>query len=259
MALKKIIVEFIQKAKERLTAGPELKQKPENFLQALLVEQEKTGSLTDEEIFGNVFTLLLAGEDTTSNTIAWTLYYLLQNPDAYQKIKSEIDHVLKDNDLLSNQDALHALTYTEAVANESMRICPVTPLLFLESLQDQVVKDILLKKGDRIMLQSRIAQHKDKHFSDASSFIPERWLQETKCPVHQTDVFRTFGAGPRFCPGKTLAMHEIKMALAMIIHNFDLSLAVNPNEVNQRFAFTLFPENLLMEIKPRVRREINAV
>ena len=250
-ALKKIMSEFIQKAKERLKTLPELKDKPENFLQALLVEQEKTGNFSDEEIFGNVFTLLLAGEDTTSNTISWTLYYLLQNPEAYKKIKAEIDSVLKDDTFLNNPDSLLALMYTEAVAMESMRICPVTPILFLESLQEQVVKDVLLKKGDRIMLQSRIAQNKDMHFSNASSFVPERWLPETKCPVHQTDVFRTFGAGPRFCPGKTLAVHEMKMALAMIIHNFDLSMAVKAQDVNQQFAFTLFPENLMLEIKPK--------
>jgi cytochrome P450/nitrite reductase/ring-hydroxylating ferredoxin subunit len=257
LALKKTMLEFIQKAKDRLVANPDLKDKPENFLQALLVEQEKSGSFSDDEIFGNVFTLLLAGEDTTSNTISWTLYYLLQNPEVYAKIKTEIDTVLQNDTLLTKENSLQELKYTEAVAMESMRICPVTPMLFLESLQDQVVKGYQLKKGTRILMQSRIAQKKDAHFSDAASFIPERWLEGNTCPVHQPDIFRTFGAGPRFCPGKNLAMHEIKMALAMILHNFDLSLAVTADSVNQTFAFTLFPENLMVKIKAKSKEEVS--
>ncbi len=248
-SLEQTITEFIKKAREEVTEHPELKANPQNFLQALLAEQEKSGAISDKEIYGNVFILLLAGEDTTSNSIAWALFYLTQHPEAYEKLRKEADTV--PGVVIEDAKYLSDLKYTEAVAMETLRIKPVTPTLFLESLEDQRINGLLLKKGTTVMMQSKVAQTGDAYFTNADRFMPERWLAGADMPLHNTDVFRTFGAGPRFCPGKTLALHEMKMALSMIVKNFDLKLAVRPSEVKERFAFTLFPENLMIEILPR--------
>ena len=250
-SLEQTITQFIQKAREEVAAHPELKTNPENFLQALLAEQEKSGAISDKEIYGNVFILLLAGEDTTSNSIAWALFYLIQHPAVFEKLREEADAVLGANAVIADAEHLAGLKYTEAVAMETLRIKPVTPTLFLESLEDQRINGLLLKKGTTVMMQSKVAQTSDAHFTNADNFMPERWLAGADMPLHNTDVFRTFGAGPRFCPGKTLALHEMKMALSMIAKNFDLRLAVPAAEVKERFAFTLFPENLMVEILPR--------
>ena len=250
-SLEKTIGEFIQKARHEIVVQPELKSQPENFLQALLAEQEKTRAISDKEIYGNVFTLLLAGEDTTSNSISWALFYLMQHPHMYLKLREEADAVLAGNTVIQNVELLSELKYAEAIAMETLRIKPVTPTLFLESLEDQVINGLQLKKGVTIMMQSKVAQTSDVHFTEAETFMPERWLAGADMPIHNIDVFRTFGAGPRFCPGKTLALHEMKMALSMIAKNFDLRLAVPISEVKERFAFTMFPENLMLEITKR--------
>ena len=250
-SLEKTIGEFIQKARHEIVVQPELKSQPENFLQALLAEQEKTRAISDKEIYGNVFTLLLAGEDTTSNSISWALFYLMQHPHMYLKLREEADAVLAGNTVIQNVELLSELKYAEAIAMETLRIKPVTPTLFLESLEDQLINGLQLKKGVTIMMQSKVAQTSDVHFTEAETFMPERWLAGADMPIHNIDVFRTFGAGPRFCPGKTLALHEMKMALSMIAKNFDLRLAVPISEVKERFAFTMFPENLMLEITKR--------
>jgi cytochrome P450/nitrite reductase/ring-hydroxylating ferredoxin subunit len=250
-ALEKTIVEFIQKAREEILAHPEFKLQPQNFLQALLVEQEKTGAISDKEIYGNVFVLILAVEDTTSNSISWALFYLTQHPEVFLKLRAEADSVLAEHSVLPSGELLSALTYTEAVAMETLRIKPVTPTLFLESLEDQTINGLKLKKGVTVMMQSKVAQTSDVHFTEAEKFMPERWLAGTDMPLHNMDVFRTFGAGPRFCPGKNLALHEMKMALSMIVKNFDLTLAVPVDEVKERFAFTMFPENLMLRVTLR--------
>ena len=249
--MEKTIGEFIQKARHEIVVQPELKSQPENFLQALLAEQEKTRAISDKEIYGNVFTLLLAGEDTTSNSISWALFYLMQHPHMYLKLREEADAVLAGNTVIQNVELLSELKYAEAIAMETLRIKPVTPTLFLESLEDQLINGLQLKKGVTIMMQSKVAQTSDVHFTEAETFMPERWLAVADMPIHNIDVFRTFGAGPRFCPGKTLALHEMKMALSMIAKNFDLTLAVPVSEVKERFAFTMFPENLMLEIAKR--------
>jgi hypothetical protein len=72
---------FIEQARKRMSERPELSEEPENFLEAMLAAQREDGTFTDEEIIGNVFTLLVAGEDTTAHTLAWTSWFLAQHAD----------------------------------------------------------------------------------------------------------------------------------------------------------------------------------
>jgi len=251
-AVVKVVHEFIDKAKLRLNENPDLRENPSNFLEALLVEQDKEGSISDKEIFGNVFTILLAGEDTTSNSISWTLYYLTQHPEVVQKLRAEADTTFTGICPSTNEE-LAAMRYTEAVAMESIRLKPVTPNLYLQALEDVTINDLFIKKGMTVMMQNKVAQTDDKYFTHGESFIPERWIPKA-CPMHTShspQSIRTFGAGPRFCPGRNLAVHEMKMALSMIYKNFDVTLEVKPEEVKESFAFTMFPKNLKVKLLPR--------
>jgi cytochrome P450 len=79
-ALNRAVAGFIEQARARMALRPELFDEPENFPEAMLAAQRADGTFTDEEIVGNTFTLLIAGEDTTAHTMAWTGWYLAQNP-----------------------------------------------------------------------------------------------------------------------------------------------------------------------------------
>lgn len=251
--VKKAVHTLIVKSKQRLTDHPEIKTHPNNFLEALLVQQANEGKFTDEEIFGNVFTMLLAGEDTTSNTISWTLFFLAQNPIMVQKIRSEMQTVLNSSDEKLSFNHLALLKYTEAVCMESMRLKPVTPNLYMQALKDVQIDNYLFRKGETIMMQNKVPQTKASNFSKPNAFIPERWLSIEGCPMHtgahSPDLMRSFGGGSRFCPGKGLAMTEMVTAVAMICQNFNLTLAVKPEEVKDIFAFTMYPSNLLINLK----------
>src|SRR5262249_10343178 len=59
---------FMEETRKRIAVRPELRESPENFLEGMIAAQETEGAFSDEEIMGNVFTLLLAGEDTTSHS-----------------------------------------------------------------------------------------------------------------------------------------------------------------------------------------------
>jgi cytochrome P450 len=61
-----------------------------------------------------------------------------------------------------------------------------------------------------------------------------------------------FGNGPRFCPGKSLAMQEMVCVVSMICKNFDFELAVDTKDITEEFAFTMYPKNLWIKLK-RVR------
>lgn len=250
--LEKTIHKFIQEAKKRLENNPQLKEQPTNFLEALLVEQEQNSSFTDKEIYGNVFTMLLAGEDTTSNSISWAIYYLAQHPEIVSRIRNEAYEVLANSMLPETHDDIKLLKYTEATALEVLRIKPVTPNLYFEALEDVTVKHLFLKKGTTIMLQNKVAQTKEAHFSKPNDFLPERWLKN-KCPMtfknHKPNTIHTFGAGPRFCPGKNLAIQEMIMAISMLCVNFDIEMTTNVEAVKEVFTFTMYPDNLKVRLK----------
>ena len=102
------------------------------------------------------------------------------------------------------------------------------------------------------MLQNKVAQTREENFTNANNFVPERWLRGG-CPIHENhngDVMKTFGGGPRYCPGKNLAMHEMTIVISSLCKAFNLSLAVDPSEISEQFSFTMFPKNLWVTLKP---------
>ncbi|MFD0864151.1 cytochrome P450 [Sungkyunkwania multivorans] len=242
---------FINEAKGRLENNPELKENPTNFLEALLVEQEKDKNFSDHAVYSNVFSLLMAGEDTTSNSVSWALYYLGQQPEMVKKIREEAFEIYGDGLFPPNNETLGKLKYTEAVAMEALRLKPVAPNMFHQANEDIEINGIHIEKDTSIIFQIQVSQTDEKYFAHGESFVPERWLKEG-CPFsgpHSPDIIKVFGAGPRFCPGKNLAMHEMIMALSMICKNFDVALAVKPEEVREVFAFSMYPGNLYINLK----------
>lgn len=249
-AIEDLVHQFIEEGKARLDGNPELQENPTNFLEALLVEQKKNPDFTDQEVFGNVFTILLAGEDTTSNSISWTLFYLAQHPEVYQKVRDEAKQVFEGESCATSHEEVAELKYTEAVCMEAMRLKPVTPNLYMQAKEDVVIKGLQIPKGTTVMMQNKVGQTDETHFTNADQFIPERWIANG-CPhhtAHSPQMMRAFGAGPRFCPGRNLAIQEMKMAISMICKNFDLELAVKPEEVKEIFTFTMFPEGLVVRL-----------
>ena len=76
---------------------------------------------------GNLVTVLLAGEDTTANTLAWSIYLLTKYPDYQTKLQSEIDEALGELKCIAEYETSQGCKFLEAVANETMRLKPVAP------------------------------------------------------------------------------------------------------------------------------------
>ena len=101
------------------------------------------------------------------------------------------------------------------------------------------LEEFSIRKGQKILTQFRSAALKDKYFTQADAFKPERWLKESKCPVHNTDAFTPFGSGPRYCPGRNLAILEVRMVLSMLFKNFEIEMVTEHAEINEIMAFTM--------------------
>ena len=244
--IQRTVLMFIEDAKQRMWENPDLRLKPTNLLESLLAD-ETAQTLSDSEIFGNVFTMLLAGEDTTSNTMTWTFYYLAQHPAIVSKIKAEATAVLGNSPAPQTHAQIGQLKYTQAVVQEVLRLKPVSPQLLLEANEEVIIQGLQIPEGTKIILQNKVAQTHEDYFSEPQAFKPERWLKGA-CPVHQPDVVKTFGGGPRFCPGRYLATHEMVLVLASLCKAFQFELAIPAEAVKEKLAFTMYPAGLKIRV-----------
>jgi cytochrome P450 len=247
--LHSAVTVFIAEARERMAARPELLQAPENLLEGLLAAQHADSSFTDEEIIGNVLTLLLAGEDTTAHTMAWTLWFLAKNPDIQDRWAHEAREVLGEHPYVLDHQAVERLVYGEAVLRESMRLKPVAVVVLVEALADTTIADTHIPAGTRLWLATRHAGMQT--VPRASEFDPERWLGDGDAGAPDQKSFLAFGAGPRFCPGRNLAFLEAKSALAMLARNFEIELDETDGPVTEQLSFTMIPRGLRLRLHER--------
>jgi cytochrome P450 len=248
--LKLAVGEFIADARARMRARPELRENPENFLEAMISAQELEGRYSEEELFGNALTMLLAGEDTTAITLAWTTWFLARDRDVQRRLAAEARELLGDGALPPRHETTSQFGYGEAVLREAMRLKPAAVAIFVEAIHEAVVVDVRIPPGTRLMLLTRHAATQDSSFARAQTFDPARW-QANDNGAHDTKSFLAFGAGPRFCPGRNLAFLEAKTALAMLARNFEITLDRTAPPVKERFAFTMAPSGLRVRLERR--------
>jgi cytochrome P450 len=253
--VNRAIKDFIVQARERLVSNPALRAKPENLLEAMIVAADEPGSgVNDDDVAGNVFTLLLGGEDTTATSLSWLLYLLSRNPEALALAKEEAHRVAGDLQTFT-PEKMAELNYIEACAHESMRLKPVGPLNVVEAREDKVVAGVSVPKGTLIMCVMRHDAVNERYFEEAKSFKPQRWLggEGVSAAFNAKRVSMPFGAGPRVCPGRYLALLEIKLVIAMILNEFDIVAVDTPGggEVQELMSFTMVPVGLSMRIKRR--------
>ena len=122
-------------------------------------------------------------------------------------------------------------------------------------LSDLVVGDVAVPKGTMVWGVMRHDSLDARHFADPLAFKPERWLPQAE-PALTSAAKRAampFGSGPRMCPGRYLALLEMKMAMAMLLASFDIVSVDTPDGLpaRERMAFTMNPVGLTMRLRER--------
>jgi cytochrome P450 len=182
--------------------------------------------------------MLLAGEDTTAFSLSWAAWYLAEDRELQARVADEARAVYADQPVPPDATAADALVFSESVLREAMRLKSAAPLLFFEVLEDTVVGEIPMERGARLVCLTRYA---DAHARP--DFDPDR---EDKRALN-------FGAGPRFCPGRNLALLEARAALSTLAHGFEITLDPSAPPVEERFGFTMAPSALQVIVRRRDR------
>jgi len=247
-----LLRELLAATRARLEADPPRAARPATFLEAMLCARDEDGRpFSDGQILGNAIQILLAGEDTTAHTLSWAAHELCDAPAVVAALQAEADEVLGACIAPADFESAARLHVADAVANETMRLRPVAPLIFLEANTATVIGDLSLERGQRVGLLMRPPARSAEHFSDPEAFRPERWTHPSPAAAHDASAHMPFGSGPRLCPGRTLALLEMRVALATLCRSFSLERVGERAAVEERFAFTMSPRGLRMRLRHR--------
>jgi cytochrome P450 len=244
-AMREAVNDLILKARARLQAEPERQAKPRNLLEAMIVAADSPDSgVNDDAVAGNVSTMLLAGEDTTANTISWMIYLLHQNPQTLIKASEEVRRLAPDCASFTIEQ-MDSLIYMDACISEAMRLKPVAPFMPLEATKETEVAGVRVPRGSIVWNIFRHDTVDEKHFDNPTQFNPERG------PSQSARVSMPFGSGPRTCPGRYLAILEIKIAMAMLLGSFQIKAVDTPDggEARELMAFVMSPIGLTMKLE----------
>jgi cytochrome P450 len=249
----------LARARARIRERPDLGAQPQSVIEAMVATQTGGSPHSEELLVGNIiFAMFIGGLETAATVLAWALWFLAREPHAQARLATEAHSILGDQPYPTDVDSIDRLDYTEAVLHESMRLKPSLPFIPMQALQDTTILDTHIPTGTKLTILNRHAALQPTNFSDPDRFDPGRWLapehsrQTTDRPrTHQRNASVPFGAGPRFCPGRNLALLETKAALAMIGANFEISLDGSAKPVTERMQGSLAPNHLRLQLRKR--------
>ena len=188
----------------------------------LKTPSKETGEpMSDEQVMIEILQLLVAGNETSSNTLAWTFYLLARNPACLDKVRAEIRDTVGDGAI--DFMALHKLTYTLQVIDEATRLYPPFWMIDRIALEDDEIAGIQIPAGVMVVPYIYGVHRNPDHWDDPNVFDPDRF-DPAKSKSRHAFAHVPFGGGPRVCIGQNMAIMQILLILATIIRKYDFSL-----------------------------------
>ena len=191
-----------------------------DILSLLLEARDEHGEpMGDDELVDEMFTLLMAGHETTATSLAWIVWHLLNHPEAMETLRREIADVTGGGPLEAQH--LPRLEYLDAVIKESMRLTPVATMVARRLHAPARIGGIDLPAGTSVGANIYMAHRRPDVWPDPERFDPTRFAGARPNPF----TFFPFGGGVRRCLGAAMATVEIKTVLPEIVSRVDLRLA----------------------------------
>ncbi|XP_077563285.1 cytochrome P450 3A24-like [Haemaphysalis longicornis] len=180
-------------------------------------------TLNEDEAMAQCVLFLLAGQDTTSTIISYTLYLLALHPDVQERLRTEVDECFTTHGEHPSLDVVTKLEYLHCVVSETLRLYPPGTRIERSVIDDYVLGDtgVKLKKGDLVAIPVYAMHHDPQYFPDPFTFNPERFSEENVGSI-QPYTYLPFGAGPRNCIGMRFALQVIKLSVLYTIRNVQL-------------------------------------
>ncbi|MGW0999526.1 cytochrome P450 [Streptomyces sp. NPDC002523] len=199
--------DFVREEIERGTQHPA--GTPDTMLGHILEHGRKHGCRTDASgLRGQIAMLLIAGHETTSSALGWSLYLVSQDPARHRRLTSEVATAQEDPHKLA------ALPLVDAVCRETLRWAAVVPTgIARRTLEPVEIGGHFFPAGTEFVSCIHLAHRRPERYPDAQDFTPERFLDSTYRSVENLP----FGLGTHRCLGAQLAEFEMRIALGRIL------------------------------------------
>jgi cytochrome P450 len=192
----------------------------------LSAETEEGERLTDRELRDELLTLVLAGHETTANSLAWSFERLLRHPAAYERLRE-----------VAGSDDDESDAYVEAVIHETMRSRPVIPIIGRRVKVPWQLGEFRVPAETPVLMSILLLHHREDVYPDPFAFRPERFLGVKP----GTYTWIPFGGGIRRCLGAALAMAEQRVVLRAIARRTRLEAADPAPERARHRNVTMIP------------------
>ncbi|KAJ7951018.1 putative Cytochrome P450 [Quillaja saponaria] len=251
----KIIDDFVRGLikikREQQAVKQDSNYKEDDILSRFLVESKKDPEkMNDQYLRDIILNFMIAGKDTSANTLSWFFYMLCKNPLVQEKVAQEVKDVTGSQETEANIDefvaritdaALEKMHYLHAALTETLRLYPAVPVGGRVAEIDDILPDgYKLKNGDGVYYMAYAMGRMPYIWgADAEEFRPERWLDNGIFKPESPFKFIAFHAGPRICLGKDFAYRQMKIASMALLRFFRFKLANETRKLTYRTMFTL--------------------
>lgn len=200
---------------DRIIAGRRARGAGAQDMLGLLLDARDDGAaLTDAEIRDQVLIFLLAGHETTSTALTYTLDLLGRHPHVQERLRAEVDAVGG----VPTAEQAATLTYTTMVLKEAMRLFPSAPMTGRRCVTGDELGGYRIPAGSDVVVVPWVTHRHPAFWTDPDRFDPDRFAPGRE-PRHRY-AWYPFGGGPRACIGQHFSMLESAVALAGLVQNF---------------------------------------
>ncbi|GME41742.1 Cytochrome P450 [Neofusicoccum parvum] len=244
---------------ERIEANKDIEKRVDgdDFLARVLrLHEEEPHGFTLREVMMTCGTNIGAGSDTTSIALSGIMWGLVSNPEAYAKLRAEIDDKRASGEISNPVTFAEAqkMPYLQAVLQEGLRIHPSTglPMERVVPKGGAEIAGRFLPEGTKVGINSWVAHaNKDVFGDDADDFRPERWLTDKERVQVMDRYWLPFGHGSRTCIGKNISLMEMSKLIPQLVEKFDFQLADPKAELESENVWFVKQKNFMVKISER--------
>ncbi|XP_003741251.1 cytochrome P450 3A21 [Galendromus occidentalis] len=176
--------------------------------------------VTDKQAIDNSVLNVLAGYDTTSGALSFITNMLIRYSEVQDRLRTELQEAFPGGSEVTPQK-LKECRYLDAVIRETLRMyAPVYMYTSRTSENPVQIGDLYIQEGLTVMASTREMHYTEELYPEPERFNPDRFLVDDLSQFD--DIWIPFGAGPRHCLGKNLAMLAVKFVLAKMVLTYKL-------------------------------------
>ncbi|XP_055321750.1 cytochrome P450 4c3-like [Sitodiplosis mosellana] len=210
------------------------------------------GKLSEDLVKDQIEAFLIAGYETSSNTVAYTVLVLAMHPQIQEQVFNELRSIFDTPDEQTTYDHIQKMHLLDRVIKETMRLCPTAPFIERTSSTDVQISDCVIPKNTFIVTMFyTLHRRRDIWGDNANDFNPDNFLPENVQSRHPF-AYQPFGGGSRNCIGHQYAIFSLKVMLSALLRNYKFNTHLKWSEMEFKMEITLKLESKhMVTVAPR--------